>query len=148
PRSTAAATSGRRGRRGFPDRPPACCAMHPSVGLPPPLRNANKPPALRNANNILLSAKGGVMAQMRRIFYWRIKLAILLIVRPVATMLPQAAHRRATLAARCDIRPSRRIRGPAQRMQIGGVSFPDDGAGRAALRRRHIFTPCSAKYFS
>src|SRR5258708_27525803 len=82
--------------------------MQPSVGLPPPLRNAN---------NILLPAKGGVMAQMRRIFYWRIKLAILLIGRPVATMLPQAAHRQATLAARRDIRPSRWIRGPAQRMQ-------------------------------
>jgi hypothetical protein len=41
------------------------------------------------------------MAQMRRIFYCRINLAILLIGRHVATMLPQAAHRRATLAARC-----------------------------------------------
>jgi hypothetical protein len=41
------------------------------------------------------------MAQMRRIFYCRINLAILLIGRHVATMLPQAAHRRATLGARC-----------------------------------------------
>src|SRR5262245_57803961 len=75
------------------------------VPRPPsgPLRNATisrLPPPLQNANNILLPAQGGVMAQMRRIFYWRIKLAILLIGRPVATMLPQAAHRRATLAAR------------------------------------------------
>jgi hypothetical protein len=37
------------------------------------------------------------MAQMRRIFYWRTKLAILLIDRPVATMLPQAVHRQAML---------------------------------------------------
>src|ERR1700758_140132 len=74
--------------------------MQPSVGLPPPLRNAN---------NILLPAKGGVMAQMRRIFYWRIKLAILLIGRPVATMLPQAARRRAILAARCA-RPTGEVR--------------------------------------
>src|SRR5262245_63448771 len=66
--------------------------MQPSVGLPPPLQNANK---------ILPPAQGGVMAQMRRIFYCRINLAILLIGRHVATMLPQAAHRRATLAARC-----------------------------------------------
>jgi hypothetical protein len=36
------------------------------------------------------------MAQMRRIFYCRINLAILLIGRQIATMLPQAAHRRAT----------------------------------------------------
>jgi hypothetical protein len=33
--------------------------MQPSVGLPPPLQNAN---------NILPLAQGGVMAQMRRIF--------------------------------------------------------------------------------
>jgi hypothetical protein len=42
------------------------------------------------------------MAQMRRIFYCRINLAILLIRRQIATMLPQAAHRRATLAVRFD----------------------------------------------
>jgi hypothetical protein len=35
------------------------------------------------------------MAQMRRIFYCRINLAILLIGRQIATILPQAAHRRA-----------------------------------------------------
>src|SRR5262245_59242660 len=57
--------------------------MQPSVGLPPPLQNPNK---------ILPPAQGGVMAQMRRIFYCRINLAILLIGRHVATMLPQAAH--------------------------------------------------------
>src|SRR5262249_40547800 len=98
PRSTAAATSGRRGRRGFPDRPPARCAMQPSVGLPPPLPHANNLPPL---------AQGGVMAQMRRIFYCRITLAILLIGRHVATMSPQAAHRRAILAARCARLPAR-----------------------------------------
>jgi len=66
--------------------------MQPSVGLPPPLQNAN---------NILPLAQGGVMAQMRRIFYCRINLAILLIGQHIATMSPHAAHRRATLAARC-----------------------------------------------
>jgi hypothetical protein len=76
--------------------------MQPSVGLPPPLQNAN---------NILPLAQGGVMAQMRRIFYCRINLAILLIGRHIATMSPQAAHRRATLAARCGMPPSRWIAG-------------------------------------
>jgi hypothetical protein len=54
-------------------------------------------PAPAKRNHILLPAQGGVMAQMRRIFYWRTKLAILLIDRPVATMLPQAVHRQAML---------------------------------------------------
>jgi hypothetical protein len=40
------------------------------------------------------------MAQMRRIFYCRSKLAILLIGRRIATMSPQAVRREAALAAR------------------------------------------------
>jgi hypothetical protein len=86
-------------------------------GVPRPpsglLRNATisrLPPPLQNATNILLPAQGGVMAQMRRIFYCRIKLAILLIGRPIATMLPQAAQRRHTLAARCGKQISKWIR--------------------------------------
>ena len=90
-------------------------------------------PAPAKRNHILLPAQGGVMAQMRRIFYWRTKLAILLIDRPVATMLPQAAHRQATLAARCDKRPSRWIRRPEQRTQTSRAAAP---AAVARARRR------------
>jgi hypothetical protein len=40
------------------------------------------------------------MAQMRRIFYCRSKLAILLIGQRIATMSPQAVHHEAAMAAR------------------------------------------------
>src|SRR5262249_56090045 len=45
-------------------------------------------------------AQGDVKAQMRRIFYCRSKLAILLIGQRIATMSPQAVHREAAMAAR------------------------------------------------
>jgi hypothetical protein len=72
------------------------------------------------------------MAQMRRIFYCRINLAILLIGRPVATMLPQAAHRRATLAARCAQPPLNVIKTRDGRSQ----SCPARRAGRERKRDR------------
>jgi hypothetical protein len=72
------------------------------------------------------------MAQMRRIFYCRINLAILLIGRPVATMLPQAAHRRATLAARCAQPPLDVIETRDGRSQ----SCPARRAGRERKRDR------------
>jgi hypothetical protein len=68
-------------------RPIAPC-NHP--GLPPPCKT----------QSIFPPAQGDVMAQMRRIFYCRSKLAILLIGRRIATMSPQAVRRGAALAAR------------------------------------------------
>jgi hypothetical protein len=148
---------------------------------------------------------------MRRIFYCRINLAILLIGRHIATMSPQAAHRRAILAAPCARPPLDGIRtgdGRSQK-QPRTASWPrtqvrsvrrsptgvwsastsiaatrrerrrearelgysrDEGASierrkwdnptcgvkpdrcgrriRPTRRDDHIFTPCSAKYFS
>src|SRR5215475_7278728 len=75
-------------------------------GLPTALRpvaRCNHPrlaPAPAKRERILSPAQGDVMAQMRRIFYCRSKLAILLIGRLTATILPQAVHRTAAVAAR------------------------------------------------
>src|SRR5262245_14621866 len=68
-------------------RPIAPC-NHP--GLPPPCKT----------QSIFPPAQGDVMAQMRRIFYCRSKLAILLIGPRIATTSPQAVHLEAALAAR------------------------------------------------
>src|SRR5262249_39977328 len=128
-------------------------------------------------------AQGDVRAQMRRIFYCRSKLAILLIGRRIATMSPQAVRREAALAARFRKLPvtAAANRPAKERAQPGEGQKREDhhrptirrnatgtvplvGIGRKqrlrALMRAgpghrvssaapyHIFTPCSAKYFS
>jgi hypothetical protein len=67
------------------------------------------------------------MAQMRRIFYCRINLAILLIGRQIATILPQAAHRRATLAARFGKQP---LKGHQRRVRAASSSVVTSGSNR------------------
>src|SRR5262249_52121658 len=141
-------------------RPIAPC-NHP--GSPPPCKT----------QSIFPPAQGDVMAQMRRIFYCRSKLAILLIGRQIATMSPQAVHGEAALAARSVSSRSprrqigRRRKSPAPRSgqkrdhrlptihRNATGTVPIIGTGRkwhrvspAARRWHHIFTPCSAKYFS
>ena len=91
-------------------------------------------------------AQGDVMAQMRQIFYGRRKLAIALI----GSGSPQCCRRRCTVdrlgGKICQ--PRRAAHGSDRARRTSSAREPARGIPAGRPHRHHIFTPCSARYFS
>ena len=120
-------------------------ASRPPFGL---LRDATIPACPRPCKTqpIFPPAQGDVMAQMRQIFYGRRKLAMVL----TGSGSPQCCRRRCTVGPpwRPDL-PGRRRADHGAHARKSSSRDPAERRYRYGSRiRHHIFTPCSARYFS